>query len=1056
MLPLPLSSLLSPELTQIGRLPARSPLLPYPDEAKARSNSAKSPWRMSLDGTWQFQLITRPEAAPSSWIKTQVPRKGWREIQVPGVWTRQATGDLPHYTNVVMPHALNYPETPDENPTGLYRKTFSLPVKWRKRQVIVHLGGFESVALVWCNGAFVGMGKDSRLPSEFDLTPHLNLSGDNLLAVMVMRWSDTTWIEDQDHWFHGGLHRSVHLEARAPTHLQDLTLTADYDPATGSGELSFVAQVSGPASGWHVEASLETQEGKWVADLEPAAVAQFNHAGSKVEQVVQSHRYSGPNAEGKLVLPKVQPWSAESPTLYQLVLRLVDALGRVAEVHSTRVGFKRVSIQDRRLLINGEPVIILGVNRHDHDPDNGKTISRESMRAELVLMKQHNINAVRCSHYPNDHQLLELCDELGLYVLDEANVESHGRYRSVSADSRYQGPILERVMRMVLRDKNFACIIGWSLGNEAGHGPTHDAAAAWIRHQDPSRYVHYECPSFSRFYVGDPNLGRDAKGRKQHLAKLCRPPTPIQRATTDVVCPMYPQIWQIQAWAEWAEQTKLDDRPLILCEYSHAMGNSNGSLASYVDAFFEYPALGGGFVWDWRDQGLRETTVDGQEFWAHGSHYGQAVHDAAFCCNGLVGPDLEPHPALSEYRWACRPVTFQRLSARKVQVLNRRHFTGVDDLVFTWALQKDGVAVERGKLKLKLKPGQKKTLELTYKTTLDAQHEWHLLLEGTLLKANNWAAAGHCVTQDQLILREPKRKLEKTVVPTHRAQSESKRRVEVGPACLTLDSAGIHSLSLGGVDLIDGGVATTLWRPPTDNDGVADESQPEDASKRSHWLALGLDRLEAGDTQTTVIEKPGLVQVRCDRKLVSPTGLHATHRSLWSLSEEGVRVDETMLLPKAWVDVPRVGVQFRVPAASELQQLRWFGLGPDESYPDRLSAQTVGLWQQSVSDQYHHYITPQEHGAHTNTRWFELTNAEGDGIRIEFPQPLSFAARHTFDEDLTNAVTTPQLTHRADIEVHIDVAMRGLGTGACGPDALPEFQIAAGPHRFTWLLRVVG
>lgn len=1057
MLPLPLSEILTPELTQIGRLPSRSPLLPYPTQDKARSNSGKSPWRLSLDGEWQFKLVAKPEAAATDWAKPKGSGKGWRGVQVPGVWTRQATSDLPHYTNVVMPHSIDYPQSPIDNPTGLYRKAFSIPKRWRGRQVVVHLGGFESVALVWCNGVFVGMGKDSRLPSEFDLSPHLDASGENLLAVMVIRWSDATWIEDQDQWFHAGLHRSVHLEARAATHIYDLSVVADYDPETGCGELSYRAQVEGLALGWTVAARLETEAGGLVAELSPASVPQFNHQGSKVEQVMQSYRYSGPIAVGSETVSKVHPWSAEAPTLYRLLVSLVDPLGRVSEVHSTRVGFKRVRVQDRRLLINGQPIVILGVNRHDHDPDNGKTPSREAMRAELVLMKQSNINAVRCSHYPNDHQLLELCDELGLYVLDEANVESHGRYRSVSADARYQLPILERVMRMVLRDKNFACVIGWSLGNEAGHGPAHDAAAAWIRHQDPTRYVHYECPSFTRFLTGDLDAGADAKQRKRHLAKLCRPPSAIQRATTDVVCPMYPEIWQIQAWAEWAEQTQLDDRPLIMCEFSHAMGNSNGSLVDYVDAFFDYPALGGGFVWDWRDQGLREVAANGQEFWAHGSYYGQAVHDAAFCCNGLVGPDLAPHPALHEYQWVCRPVVFQQVNKRTLKAINRRHFQAVDDLAFTWQLQKDGVSVETGKLVLGLQPGAQKNVKVPYTTKVEGQHEWHLLVEGRLRKPTIWALSGHRVTHEQFSLHQPKATLPAVTLPPHRsvAKSLAKPVVEFGSVRLELDSNGVNKVSFGGRQIVADGITGTLWRAPTDNDGGADAGRSDESSKSFHWVALGLDKVAAGEARTSVIEQADQVLVRCDRDLVSPTGLTATHRSLWTLSEQGARIDETIVLPKQWLDVPRVGVRFAVPAQAALEQLQWFGLGPDETYPDRQRSQLVGNWQQSVADQFHHYITPQEHGAHSNTRWFQLTDAQGRGVRIEFPQPLSFAARHTFDADLTAAVTTPELAHRSATEVHIDVGMRGLGTDACGPDALPEYRIASGTHRFTWCIREI-
>ena len=1047
MLPFPLAMLLQPELTQIGRLPARSPLNVHAN-AVAASGSSAAPWRQSLDGQWSFKLVDRPDVAPKNWLKPTASISKWRDITVPGVWTRQNTASLPHYTNVNMPFRLNYPEVPTDNPTGLYRRTFSTPKSWNNRNVIIHLGGFESVALVWCNGAFVGMGKDSRLPSEFDLTPHL-ASGDNTLAIMVIRWSDATWIEDQDQWFHGGLHRSVYLEARAKTHVFDLTVVADFNPVDGAGTLSYNAHIEGPATDWSVQARLETADGKRVREFDAAEVAQFDTHGERSGQHLQAYTFRGPSAVGTITVPNVSPWSAESPTLYRLVTELVNPLGQVTEAQATSVGFKRVEIKNRRLLINGEPIVILGVNRHDHDPDNGKTISRESMRAELVLMKQHNINAVRCSHYPNDHQLLELASELGLYVLDEANVESHARFGSLSNDRRYQTPIIERVMRMMLRDKNFPAVIGWSLGNEAGHGPAHDAAAAWARHQDPTRYVHYECPSFGRFRDrGD--VGPTVKAR----AHICKPPTLIQRATTDVVCPMYAEIWQIRAWAQWAEKTKLDDRPLILCEYSHAMGNSNGSLVDYVDAFFAEPALGGGFVWDWRDQGLRETASNGREYWAYGSHYGHDIHDSAFCCNGLVDSDNVPHPALREYQWACRPLTFALTGKKSVVVSNRRHFASNNDLLMSWALQKNGVTVESGTLEAVIAAGASRKLAVPYTTKLNKTDEFHLLFEARLKTMTSWAAADHRVAHDQYALNTPAVKLPALKAPAKKTSSSAGvDRIEMGAARLDVQQGAITAVYLGGEQVISGDVSASLWRSPTDNDGSAESGRAGTPSKRTDWVNLGLHELSVQNQQLTIVEGPTTKVLRFDRQVISPTGVAASHRSLWTLDADGARIDEVIGIPREWADLPRVGVRFEVTEAFET--LDWLGLGPDESYPDRCGAQTVGHWRQSVSDQYHPYVTPQEHGAHEQTRHFALTNSAGRGLRIELPEKLSFTARHSFDADLDVATTLADLNVRKGTEVHIDVAMRGLGTDACGPDALPAYRVPAGTHRFSWFMKWV-
>ena len=1054
MLPLSLDSLLSPELTQIARLPARSPLPAYPDEASARNPKRASKWRRSLDGEWHFQLVQHPALAPKNWHEPTTSTKRWRTLQVPGVWTRQNTEDAPHYTNWIMPFALNYPESPEVNPTGLYRRSIEIPKHWQRRQTVVHIGGAESVVLVWCNGCFVGMGKDSRLPSEFDLTAFL-AAGTNTLAIMVIRWSDATWIEDQDHWFHGGIHRSVFLESRGKVHVQDLTVNADFDPSNGAGSVRYVARVAGAATGYSVQAQLRAPNGRPIGRFESARVDQYDPTGLQADQIGPTHRYKGPYARGSLELPTVEPWSAESPVLYELVTSLLDVRGRVVEVQVTAVGFRRIEMRDRRLRINGEPIVVLGVNRHDHDPDNGKTVSREEMRAELVMMKRHNINAIRCSHYPNDHALLELASELGLYVLDEANVESHGRYASVAKDMRAQWPIMERTLRMVMRDKNFPCVIGWSLGNEAGHGPTHDAAAAWARHQDPSRFVHYECPSFGRFLTHGIEE-TDKRGVAGLKKKFLKPPTAVQRAATDVVCPMYPEIWQIEAWANWAEETKLDDRPLILCEFSHAMGNSNGSLTEYVDAFFAHPALGGGFVWDWRDQGLRETDAHGREYWAYGSHFGQALHDSAFCCNGLVGPDRQAHPALREYAWACRPVTVAVVSAKTIRMTNRRHFTDTSDLEFRWVLQRNGVGVEEGVLRAKIAPGKQQTLTVPYLSKLDPTNEWHLLIESRLRKSTSWAEQGERVAHDQLELRKPPVALENNrvlrAVKNHKITRSTV--LEMNGTNVRIGPHGIESIAQGDQVVLAGPVTACLWRSPTDNDGSGEGTRAHQPCKRTDWVALGIDRLKLETLGVHRAERAGLMQLRIDQRLHGHNALAAEHRSLWTLSKTGIRIDEQIKLPKQWQDLARVGVCFEVPAGYE--QLRWFGLGPDESYPDRCSAQTVGLWEQSVSEQYHDYVTPQEHGSHERVRWFELLNANQQGMRVVLPADLTFSARHHYDADLDVATTKADLVARSATQVHIDARMRGLGTDVCGPDARPDYRIAAGVHKFTWCLETRG
>lgn len=1036
MLPLPLEMLFQPGLTALGRLQSRAPLFPY---RLSEGNEVRR--RKSLDGLWQFQLVDSPLSAPVGWQNEDV--SAWRTINVPGVWTMQGTGDLPIYCNVLMPfmHPHEQSEVPEHNPTGLYRTRFEVGADWDQHATVLHIGGFESVALIWCNGTFVGMGKDSRLPSEFDMTKYL-IAGENNLAIMVIKWSDATWIEDQDHWRHGGIHRSVYIEARAITRIDDMIIVADYDAETGVGTLNLRAQVQGESVGYNVEARLEDSAGNLVAALPAAEVRQFPHDAGFMQQLVTTYTYPGHEVELSCSVAGVKPWSAEAPHLYRLTTELIDPQGITTEIHQSRVGFRRIEVRDRRLLVNGRPIIIIGVNRHDHHPENGKTLSLQDMRAELVSMKRHNINAVRTAHYPNDHHLLDLADELGLYVIDEANVECHARWKAVANDPRYQTAIIERTQRMILRDRNHPSIIGWSLGNESGHGPAHDGAAALARCLDPTRFIHYEGAVADRFmtFWGDPSAASQ------------QPPSRSERNTTDLVCPMYPPIDFIINWARWAENTKLDDRPLIMCEYSHAMGNSNGSISEYVDAFYAEPALGGGFVWEWRDHGLAQTDENGRFYWAYGGHFGEERHDGNFCCDGLVGPDGAPHPGLREYMWAARPLTAEWLGENKVQITNRRVFASSDDLALHWSVQKEGETVERGVLDIRLAAGASEQVVVPFTVVIDSDSEFHLTLNWVLKADTDWADAGHLIGWDQLALSQPQRTSAPAEIPPgFTANNVAGKRLEAGSMIITLDDNGlIQSVVAGGQTIISGDVTACLWRAPTDNDGVQTLEESVMPSRWREWLAWGLDRLEMS---TPIVRVDGHI-LTSEREWRAAGGAKAIHRSCWTLTEDGAQIDEHIIIPEEWPDIPRVGIRFEVPAGFET--LTWFGLGPDESYNDRYKAQTVGRWESSVDDQYHAFAYPQEHGGHHQTRAFSLTDAEGRGLAIDLPQRLSFAARRHHDADITKATTLANLQRRESIEVHIDVGLRGMGTGACGPDTLPNYRVGPGDYKFGWILKGKG
>jgi beta-galactosidase len=1036
-LPLDLNVLLDPSLLALNRRTMRTTREPYLTARTAIEGKGSS-LRASLDGTWRFQLVENPDAAPKDWQTAETNQAPWRDIKVPGVWTLQNTGDHPHYTNWVMPFAEEKPPAvPEDNPTGLYRHAFSCPPDWQGRDVHIHIGGFESFLMVWCNGVFIGMGKDSRLPSAFNLGKALN-AAENQLALMVVRWSDGTWIEDQDHWYHGGLHRSVYLEASARTHIADLHIDADYDPETGAGHAGLTVYVDGPSEGYKTRAQILDKDGKLIGTFPDAAVSQFDATADGITQLIQSVSMFGYAARAELNLPNIAPWSAEVPTRFQLVTELLDTDNQIIEASRIWIGFRRIETKDRRLKINGRDIKIIGVNRHDHHPDTGKTLTRDEIRAELTQMKRANINAVRTAHYPNDPVLLDLCDELGLYVIDEANVECHGRYQLVSRDPSYQQAIIGRTVRTVMRDRNHPSIIGWSTGNEAGHGPAHNAAAAMARHLDPTRFVQYEGAMHKMGLLFQWN-------RETGLAA----PSDSELAASDIVCPMYPPIDYIIDWANWAEATKRDDRPMILCEYSHAMGNSNGSLTEYVEAFFAHGPLAGGFIWDWRDQGLSAKDEHDRFYWAYGGHYDDTPNDANFNINGLVGPDLTPHPQLREYQWAARPVTATRSDKGEITLHNRRSVADTSDLSLHWTLQQNGAPIETGTLSPKIKAGATKTIPLPTNTRGES-----LLIEWKLAEGTAWCEKGYTIAWDQIVLEEPATRARPDFPPIPRSEF-TEPALSCGPAEIRFAPDGrIDVIKLNGAPVILSDPQACLWRAPTDNDGgkpLEDAAaQPFRLSNTMRWVGYGLNTLEHGPVKRTMERDGNRVRLYLHRTWQGSGNETLIHETLWTLTENGADITERLQIPDNWQDLPRIGIRFEAPSA--LDHLAWRGLGPDESYPDRKSAQTHGHWYRTIADQYHPFVRPQEHGNHEQTQCFNLRSATGEGVEFSFPHPLAFTARAHHDHALNEAQTLAELAPSPTTEIHIDVATRGLGTGACGPDVLDPYKVHGGTYVFAWSL----
>lgn len=1030
-----------PETVSLGRLPARATLYPFPDVASAKAYRPdigppeSSPYVRSLNGDWRFSLVSRPEAIPEAFARPDFDDAAWADLPVPSNWTLHGY-DRPQYTNVQMPFDTAPPNVPDENPTGLYRTRFEVPADWDGRRIVLQIGGAESVLYVWINGAPVGMGKDSRLPQDFDVTAFVRPGGDNLLACAVIKWSDASFVEDQDQWWMGGIHRDVRLYSTGHAYLADVFARATLDDDYSGGRLKITIRLGfsdAPEDGWAAAAQLYDDDG--------AAVLAEPLAGEVKAATAGYNPYRGPLSETTFDVPVAAPrlWSSETPNLYTLVVSLRRAEGEVVEATSCRLGFRKVELGDRELLINGKPVMIAGMNRHEHDPVRGKAVTRESMIADIKLMKQFNVNAVRTSHYPNAEAWYDLCDAFGLYLVDEANLESHGFLFTLCRDPRYAAQFLERGARMVQRDKNHPSVIVWSLGNESGYGPGHDAMAGWIRHVDPSRPLHYEGAVW----------GFET--------------TPAGARASDLICPMYPTIEAITDWAK--ADAPNDRRPLILCEYSHAMGNSNGSLGDYWDAFETHHGLQGGFIWEWCDHGLASRTEDGRAFMAYGGDFGDTPNDLNFCCDGIVGADRVPHPALWEFKTLAQPVAVRWIDAEagRIEVLSKRDFTSLADLRGTWSLEVDGLEVAAGDMpRLETPPGEVETVTIDApRPTISAGQEAFLMVRFTLAEATPYAPAGHEVAWAQLPAALP-------VAPS--APSPAYRQSPGGLAVYDADGrvsvAGegfelVFSRAFGGMErltwrnhpIILAGPRLQIWRGATDNDGIKGMPRQSRQAPLGRWKAQGLDALVLGPARLSVEQGDDAVTVSVEQVASCDAAAEAViHRHDYLIHADGrVTARNRFQVDPALADLPRLGVALTLPAGFE--DLAWFGRGPLENYVDRNRAAWIGRFEGTVGGQYVPYVLPQEHGNKTELRWIELAGPHA-AVRFTPERLCEGSASHFTPHDLFAARHATDLTPCAEVLVNLDVAQRGLGTASCGPDTLERYKIAAGEHVLAFDIQV--
>lgn len=1028
----------APELINIHRIASRPRLISHNSASSALLETAeKSEFHLSLDGEWYFKYIQNPNDAPDGFASNGFDFSNWDKIQVPANWTMKGYGK-PHYTNVQMPFSDFPPHVPEVNPTGLYYTTFNIDENWAQRRTILHIGGCESVLALWLNGTFIGLSKCSRLPAEFELYRALK-QGENTLAAMVVKWSDASFIEDQDHWWMAGIFRETFLRSTPQVNVEDLFVKPVLSNDLQTANISLKARINFPRipyGNWHLRATLFDENkvrvfaDDWLTSFES-------------KTYIERQPWWQISTEKTINKPKL--WSHESPTLYTLIVELIDEKDNVTETLKQCIGFRKIEIKDRSLLINGQRVIINGVNRHDHHDTDGKALSPETMELDVLTMKRFHVNAVRCAHYPNDSYFYELCDKHGLYVIDETDIESHAFRLNLCDEPRYATAWLDRGMRMVQRDKNHPSIISWSLGNEAGYGCNHDALAAWIRKYDDSRIIHYE--GATRDMHWDDNFDIQYDEIRSHR--------PDHFLATDIICPMYPSLEKLKKFS----LENNDPRPCIPCEYCHAMGNANGNLKEYFELFETLPGLQGGFIWEWIDHGIAKQTEDGQKYWAYGGDFDDKPNDINFVIDGLVWPDRTPHPALFEFKKLAQPiaVTQSPKSPAIFSIKSKHYFTTTQWLTLNWVIECEGKELIKSKdISLVLQPRESVEFVLPDDVLSQAkatEKESFVRFSFVAKQATSWCQAGDEIAWEQHKLCDSN---------TSENKPEQIFDINLQPdgvirwkdICLKMDvNTGLwQSWKKGDIELLALAPKLNLWRCPVDNDGLRlkDETRPKPLA---NWRREGLNNIDLTlkSFQQSIIDDVSCITVEHECTLKS--GNKVQQKTVWKFLNNGlITVDTVVEVDENLPDLPRLGVQFML--SEGIETCEWYGMGPHESYCDRKAGNWISRFSSTVIEQYVPYILPQSHGNHTDVRWLTLSHKSGHQIHLTFPEPLNISVSHFTDQDLESARHTVDLTPREETIVNIDYKQRGLGNAACGPDALEKYRIYPGRYYFQYSIQL--
>ncbi|WP_093212431.1 glycoside hydrolase family 2 TIM barrel-domain containing protein [Sediminibacillus albus] len=1021
------------QVLQRNRKKERAQFIPFTDKRSALTFDRKhaSAFKL-LNGIWKFHYAENPSLSPEEFYAEGFQTKDWDDLYVPSSWQMHGYGK-PAYTNVVYPFPVDPPFVPSENPTGSYVKEFWITKDWLDKQVTVRFEGVDSAFYVWVNGKEVGYSQGSRIPSEFDLTAYLR-EGSNKLAVQVYQWSDGTYIEDQDMWWLSGIFRDVYLLAVPKVHVEDYFVKTIFDENEENAVLHVEALIENSSnrnvSDYKLQYHLLDANGQTVIDEElsqPISVA----ANSK-KTVVQTFSVDNPSK-----------WSAEDPYLYKLLLSLKKETNEIAEVIPAKVGFRSIKLKDGLFYVNGAAIKLKGVNRHDHHPDLGRAVPLEWMEEDVKLMKQHNINAVRTAHYPNDPRFYDLCDKYGLYVIDEADLETHGfdvigNWNQLSDDPEWEDAYVDRMKRMVARDKNHPSIIMWSLGNESGYGRNHMAMANWARQYDDTRLLHYEgeCRALTRS-ESDYDPQRDPEA-------------------SDVFTTMYTAVGVMDSLGQRKDLAK----PHILCEYAHAMGNGPGGLQEYWETFYKYDRLQGGFVWEWLDHGIRQVTPEGEEYFAYGGDFGEQPNDSNFVIDGLVMADHTPSPALKEYKKVIEPVLVEAVDLKtgKIKITNRYDFVSLDHLHAAWSIKAGEEVVASGAIPVSgIGARTSKQINLPYH--LEGYHgtadDFWLDIEFTLANDNAWANIGHQIAwaQFELPVNKGKQAVETSLSGQPLLVEDRKDSLLVRGEhfLLLIDKASgkLTEYKYQGIDLLRTGPALNLWRAPIDNDLWA-QVHWKDIPSIKEWKDYGLHWLQER-IHSVSYKQLGhhQLEVVVAARVAPPVlnwGLSTTYT--YTIDSNGkliidVKGDPYGKLPNTF---PRIGLKMEIPAA--LHRVKWYGLGPGESYIDSKQANRVGVWRKTVDDLHTPYVYPQENGSRHQVRWAQATNESGIGIKFTGQPVFDFNAQFYTSENLEKAQHTYDLVKQDFVTILLDHRQHGLGSASCGPDVLDKYQLKSGSFQF--------